>query len=120
MLFLRKVWGWLKKYWKYLLFPVGIVLGILGVLAKRKDLGDIVAPKEVETEEERDEANAEATRLSEQAKIVRDAKVEFLKREHAETIEELTDKQKAQVDELEEDPDALNEFLLGVGKEIRG
>ncbi len=120
LLFLRKVWSWLKKYWKYLLFPVGIVLGILAMISKKKDVGDIVAPKEVETEGERNQANAEARELSEEAKVERDEKVSKVKRKHFETVMKLTDKQKAEVSELEKDPEELNEYLLNVGKEIRG
>jgi hypothetical protein len=120
LLFLRRVWTWLKKYWKYLLFPVGILLGVLGMLSKRKDLGDVVAPKEVETEGERDQANQEAKELSAEAKAERDEKVMEIGREHLGTVMKLTDEQKVKARELVDDPEQLNEYLLDVGKEIRG
>ena len=120
MVFLWKVWAWIKKYWKYLLFPVGIVLGILAVIFKRKDLGKVVAPKEVETEGERDTANAEAKKKAEDAAKAKKKAIQHIVMEHADTIGELTQEQLEKVGELEGDPDALNEFLLGVGKEIRG
>lgn len=120
LLFLRKVWAWLKKYWKWLLFPVGLVLGILTMIFKDKDLGDVVAPKEVETEEERDKANDEAKALSDEAKAERDEKVMEVGRKHLETVMKLTDDQKAKARELVDDPGELNEYLLNVGKEIRG
>lgn len=116
---LMKAWAWIKKYWKYLLFPVGIIVGILGVLSRRKDVGDVVAPKEVETEGEREAANAEAKKKAEEAEAAKKKAVEDLEREHADTIDKLTDEQREKVEELREDPDKLNEFLLGVGKEIR-
>jgi hypothetical protein len=88
--------------------------------SKRKDIGDVVAPKEVETEGERDAANEEARQKDREALEERDKKVMEVRKEHAETIKELTDKQKAQADVLSFDPDLLNEYLLNVGKEIRG
>jgi len=121
ILWLRKAWAWTKKYWKYLLFPVGILVGIIGMLiGKKKDLGDVVAPKEVETESERNRANEQARREAEEAQRARDQKVKELEEQHAETLEKLTEKQKERVEELREDPDKHNEFLLQVGKEVRG
>ena len=119
LIFLHKVWAWLKKYWKWLLFPVGILLGILSMLGGKK-IGNVVAPEAVKAEEERIKHELEAQKKAEQAEALRKGKVEFIEREHAKTLEKLTDDQKARVEELREDPDELNGFLIGVGKDIRG
>ena len=120
LLFLRKVWTWIKKYWKYLLFPVGIVLGIIAMVSGRRRVGNVVAPGELETEGERTQANEEAQQKAREAAEAKKKAVESLEREHADTIKKLTDQQKKEVDGLRGDPDKLNEFLLGVGKEVRG
>lgn len=116
---LCKIWGWLKKYWKWLLFPVGIVLGILALVNKDR-IKDVVAPEAVKAEEDRIKHELEARKRAEQAEQERKAAVEELERRHADTLEKLTEGQKAQVEELRENPDKLNEFLIGVGKGVRG
>lgn len=120
MLVLTKVWEWLKKYWKYILFPVGIVLGVIAAVAARRSTPvNVVAPKEVETEPERDAANAAAVQKAKEAEAARDAAIKKVEAEHAATLKVLTDEQKGKVAELQEDPDELNKFLLSVGKSIR-
>jgi hypothetical protein len=120
ILFLHRVWAWLKKYWKYLLFPVGLILGAIAMFSGRREVGDVVAPGEVETEDERTKASDEAKAKAAAAAESKRKALEDIEREHFETLEKLTKDQRAQVKELREDPDKLNEFLLGVGKEVRG
>lgn len=117
---MMKVWAWLKRYWKYLLFPVGILLGVLAMLNRRKNLGNIVPPLEVDTEPEREEANREAEEKARKAQVDKERRIEELKKEHAGTLRELTGQQRVRVDELKDDPDALNDYLLEVGRGIRG
>jgi flagellar biosynthesis/type III secretory pathway M-ring protein FliF/YscJ len=116
-MFWLKIWAWLKKYWKWLLFPVGIVIGILSVIGRRRS--PVVAPEVLEAEKARQEAEEAAQKKLDEADKIRREKVEFIRREHAETLKKLTDDQRSRVEELREDPDELNEFLRGVGEEIR-
>ena len=118
-LLLRKVWGWLKRYWRYILFPVGIVLGIIAALSRPRDV-TVTPPEVVEAEKDKREAQAEADEEAQAAKEETAHRVAEVEREHARTIKELNEGQKAWVEELRDDPDKLNEFLLGVGKDIRG
>lgn len=114
-----KVWAWLKKYWKWLLFPVGILLGILSMLG-RKRIFNVVSPELVEAEKVREEAEEDKRQRIEELEQERSERLEEIERVHADTVSKLTDEQKKRVEELREDPDELNDFLLEVGKDIRG
>ena len=112
-------WVWLKKYWQWLLLPVGVALYFLGrkqggvkVIADREESDAARALKEkieAKAAEEQEEAKAELLRKSK----------EVVER-NQEVIEKLTDKQKQMADEMLDDPEALNSFLLDVGRKVRG
>lgn len=120
MCWLGKAWEWIKRNWKYILFPLGIVLGILALISKLRGPGQVVSPLGAQAEKERQKAQAEADKKAKEAEAARQKKVQELEQEHADTLKKLTDDQKKQVEELREDPDKLNSFLLNVGKSIRG
>lgn len=117
LLVLKKVWVWVKKYWKYLLFPIGILVGIIGFIGRRKP--EVIAPELLDAEEKEREINEEAEKRLDEVEEKRRKQVEDVEREHAETIQKLTDEQKEKLEELREDPDELNDFLLEVGKSVR-
>jgi len=119
LLVLKKVWEWLKKYWKYILFPVGIVLGILGALSTRRAVE--VTPSEVgEAEKEKRRAEEEAEEKVREAETKKLQRIQEIEEEHRAVIEQLTEEQQSRVEELRESPEDLNTFLLDVGKQIRG
>lgn len=111
-------WGWLKKNWKSVLLGVG-TLGI-GLLVGRtlKKPPKVVNPELVDHEEARKKAEEDALRKMVDAELERDKRLAELEREHEETIKKLTDEQRAEAYELEEDPEALNDYLLRVGGTI--
>ncbi len=112
-------WRWLKKYWMWLLFPIGLLLYLLGRLSSRNP-SDVVAPEVVGAEEERRRAREEADRKEFEAARDRERKLDEIREEHADVVKELTDTQRAMAKDLEEDPEKLNEFLLSVGRQVRG
>lgn len=118
MIWLFKAWAWLKKNWKYILFPVGILIGLATLLGRRKVV--VVAPELVEAEEVRRRADQEAAVQVELAKRNREREVKRIEKEHVMTIAKLTRKQRDELEALREDPDELNSFLLQVGEDIRG
>lgn len=117
-MWLLTAWRWLKKYWMWLLFPVGIFVFIVGRLTARR-LPDVVAPEIVEAEENRRRAQEEADRQVEEAEAEREQKLDEIREEHAETVSKLTEAQKEKAAELVDDPEKLNEFLTNVGREVR-
>lgn len=117
MLFLR-VWSWLKKYWMWVLFPVGIA-AFFWRLAFWRAPAELVYPEVSLAEKERRRAQEAADRQVEQAEEKREREVEQVRAHHAEVLEALTQEQVEKVRELEADPAKLNEFLLSVGRSVR-
>lgn len=117
MLVLKKVWEWLKKYWKYILFPVGIVIGLVAMAGRRKV--DVIAPELLDAEKKKRQIDQEAREELEKADQKRRREIEEIEQQHTATIQELTDEQQQKLEELRENPDELNNFLLRVGKDIR-
>ena len=118
-MWLIAAWKWFKKYWMWLLFPVGVLVFIVGRLTA-KGPPTIIAPEVVGAEEERRRAREEADRKAFEAERDRQIKLDKVRERHDELIKDLTDEQQEKVKELEEDPDKLNEFLLDVGRAVRG
>ena len=116
---LKRVWLWLKKYWMWLLFPIGIALFLVGLLTGGKP-PDVVAPELIGAADKKLVEDAKAERAKEEAKVKLIERVAEVKREHSKTVEKLTDTQKELVEDLTEDPEALNAFLKSVGEEVRG
>jgi len=111
-------WAWLKKYWVWV---VGLLGGLVLFLAGRftRKAPDVIAPELLGHVNKKIEVDEEAERKKEEAKAKLVERVSEIKRDHDETIEHLDDKQKERMDELLEDPDDLNSFLLEVGKSVR-
>jgi len=116
---LKRAWLWLKKYWMWLLLPVGIVVFLVGRFTGRKT-PDVVAPELIGAADKKLKEDEKAEQAKEEAKVKLVERVAEVKREHAETVEKLTDTQKELVEDLTEDPEALNAFLKSVGEEVRG
>lgn len=112
---LKKAWTWVKANWKWILFPVGLLLLFLA-LNRKKTVGSTSL---LEAGEVKDDAREEANKRIEEAGQEREKKIQQIEEDHADTIAKLTEAQKGRVEELRGDPDELNSFLLNVGKEIR-
>ena len=119
MIWLTKAWGWIKKYWKWLLPPLGVLIWILGRLTASKTV-QVVAPELVGAEEVKEKANQQAKVDLGKAAAQKDAQVKVLEEKHSEAIASLTEGQKKQYEDIKNDPDAVNSFLTDVGKSIRG
>lgn len=108
---------WLKRNWKWIILPVGILMAIVSMPRRRKlqASSELLGAAKVERE-----AEAVADAAVEKAKAEKEVALQAIEEDHAKVIEELTDEQRGQVEELREDPEKLNSFLMGVGKDIRG
>ena len=115
---LKHAWLWIKKYWMWLLLPIGLIVFLAGRLTGRKK-PDVLAPELIGAADTKVQEDEKAAQAKEEAKAKFIERVAEVKREHAETIEKLDGKQKELVEELSEDPEALNTFLKRVGEEVR-
>ena len=120
LLLLSRAWKWLKENYKAVLlgvFTLGIGLAVGKALRKPQK---VVNPELLGADKVKRDAQAEEDRERLEAAKERAERLVEVEWEHADIIRKLTDKQRSEVDELKDDPDGLNEYLLSVGKEIRG
>ncbi len=112
-----KAWPWLKKnWWLVLLAPVGVLVVINKVFRPHIK---VTSSELTGAADEAHKASAEAARRIETLQAERDARVSQIHEEHEETVKVLTDEQAAKVNDLLEDPEELNSYLLDVGKKVR-
>lgn len=117
--FLLSLWAWLKKYWTWLLFPVGVIIYLIG----RSQGGVRVVPDREESDAAqrlKEKVEAEKQEVLNEVARERAERSEAIIRGHQETIRSLTEAQKDEMSDLLRNPDELNEYLLRVGREIRG
>lgn len=112
-----KAWPWLKKNWQWVLVPIGVLLFATKLLGGRRTT--VVASELTGAAEVEREAEAVANREKAEATKRRLTRLRVVKEEHAEAVKVLTKEQAARVDELLEDPEGLNSYLLDVGKQVR-
>jgi len=114
----QKALPWLKKYGPWIIFPLGLLLLAVKVFGGTRT--QVVSSELTRAAEATDEADDEATQKIELSEAKRTDRVAEIHEEHAETVKGLTDEQMAKANELLEDPEELNSFLLDVGKQVRG
>ena len=106
---LKKAWEWLKTHWQWVLFPIGIVLFVLGRLSTQRDVittdPTAKADDRAKAEEERRKQEQDA------ADAALKAHLEAVREEHREKLQALTDDQLNHAAALEDDPEALNTWL---------
>ena len=120
MTWLAKAWNWLKENWKAVLFGIltlGVGLAVGKVLRKPQK---VVNPELVGADKTKRQAQAEENKARLEAAKKRAERLVSIEEKHEQTVKKLTDEQRANADELKDDPEKLNEYLFQVGKEIRG
>lgn len=118
MTWYAKAWEWTKTNWMWLLFPIGIALYLVGRASGGTTT--VVSPASLLVRDSiaKNDAAAEAAKVRAAEALA--ARLKEIEAKHAATLEVLTLAQEAKVEELRSDPEALNAFLLSVGKDIRG
>jgi hypothetical protein len=120
MTWLAKAWAWLKANWKAVLLGIATLgIGLVVGKALRKPQ-KVVNPELVGADKAKRSIQEEEDARILKATEERAERLGEVEKEHAETIKALTDKQRSEADEFKDDPVKLNEYLLGVGKDIRG
>lgn len=115
-----RAWPWLRKNWYWVVFfPVMLFIYILG----RGHGRVVVVDKREESDAARkfeEEVEAKKKKAIDAAEKERVEKTEEVVRTHVDTIQRLTEEQKAEADALLDDPSALNDYLSAVGSRARG
>ena len=105
MIVVSNVWQWLKRNWKWVLFPVGLIMFIGGILiaATARDTND--SPPPDFGKEGEDLARKIATAVAE-----RDRQLEELRVKNQQRLEQLDVDQQKELEELKDKP--LEEVVL--------
>jgi hypothetical protein len=93
---LGKAWAWWKKWWKWVLFPIGL----LSFLVVGRKVAEEWRPEYVPPPPAADKTVVEVRN----ALIERDVKLDELKEQHAARLKELSRRQQKELEELEAKP----------------
>lgn len=94
-----KVWAWLKKYWKWLLFPIGIIGALVAFAAGRSG-----RPTRPATPVPNLDPPIDALHETQEADRRRDEQLHKLEAEHQTRLEQLTDDQRKELEALKTAP----------------
>lgn len=94
-MFIHAILDWLKKYWKWLLFPVGISMAAASYVAGKLASSRPTAPTILNPDAAQ---NLLDQVVESQAK--RDAMLEELKAEHADRLVNISEEQQKEMEEL--------------------
>ena len=106
---LESAWEWVKTHWQWILFPVGILLFILGRGSKSAEVITTDPTKKADDRAKVERERREAELAAEQARLR--ARLDEVHQENAGKLQKLTEEQMGQAAELEQDPEKLNEWL---------
>lgn len=117
-LWLVSAYQWVRTHWRWLLFPLGIGLWLLG-RAGRKSVTVVSSELEGQARVEAD-AGQLANVKSETARDQRDAGISEVEKSIDAKLEAQRKDALATASALQDDPEGLTNFLKDVGKNVRG
>lgn len=112
-------WAWLKKYWHWLLFPIGILLFVLGRLGAKKAPIVVVDSELAGHQKVVEQANADAQRAQQEAAKNASTELGGIAAHHASEVDEVGRQQTAEVEAARGDLDKTNDLLKQLGKDMR-
>lgn len=115
ILALQAVWVWLKRYWQWLAGVLLLAIGaFFGVSVKKRPV--IVQGQNLE----KDKAEATEKKEVAAAEQKHDATITVALTDHDKAVDSVTLNIEEAAQRIVQDPDATNEYLLKVGKDVRG
>jgi hypothetical protein len=117
-IWLMPAWFWLQKNWRWVLFPIGILLLVLGWT--RRTSVTVAGSSLLEADQNAKKLADQAVIKTQEAATLRDIKVDEADHALEVDVAVVVDREKAEAPALVQDPDALNQALLAVGKHQRG
>jgi hypothetical protein len=94
-----KIWTWIKKYWKWIVFPIGILGAILGWFLWWRS-----KPKDDVDSSTTDAAADQALSDTVEAQEERDKKMQELEEKHSEKLATMTDEQRQEFEDVRKKP----------------
>jgi len=113
-----QAWPWFQKNWRWVLFPIGILLLVLGWT--RRTSVTVAGSSLLEADQNAKKLADQAAIKTQEAATLRDIKVDEADHALNVTVEAVQAHEKADAPVLAQDPDALNQALLAIGKQQRG
>lgn len=111
-------WEWLKRNWKWLLLPLGVVLWFLGRATAKKEVTiTSTALDGANTAKDKIDAAADEKRV--QADAAEAAQLAGVAAQHSAAVAVATQKQLDVAAAAQGDSEAVNSILTGVGKDMR-
>lgn len=99
MKYLKAAWNWIKRNWKWILFPVGLVSLLVSALVGAKAFHDANPDRE-----DLDTIDEDLERAAEEAMRERDKKLVELAEKHKSRLDTLSSEQERELEELTERP----------------
>ena len=90
-----KAWQWWKRYWKWVLFPIGILVAVVTIATLVTERQNAVIPGDL------DEETQEALRRLRTAEIHRNRQIEQLERQKLEQLKQLNEDQVKELEQLQ-------------------
>lgn len=113
---LVKVGAWLKKWWKWVVFPVGLGLALLGL---RKTKVSVTSPELQGHAQLESDLNARAAQQKEVASEQKAQRLRVAEETYNETITEAQHKLEEDTKRVTNHPVSLNDYLKKAGRNVR-
>lgn len=117
MIAFATAWAWLKKWWKWLLLPIGAGLWLLGRATAKTKI--VVASPELQEHAELEQGwAAEADQKKTTAAVEKRIRDELIEKDYTESMEKVHQKVEDASAGLENDPILLTNYLKKAGKNV--
>lgn len=117
-LWFTKAWAWLKRNWKWLIFPVGVLVYVIGRASSNKST-TVVSPELVGHQKVKEKLDAEAAQKKLDADEKAAAQLSEIAKDRSSTAASETQKQVDAVKAVQGNPEKVSDLLKQVGKDIR-
>lgn len=110
--------AWLKKNWKWVLLPIGVLVWLAGRSSKQTT--QVVSSSLTQHENYKARIDAQVKAKMDAAAEEREQALELTRRKNDEALRQIQMQAQAKAAELQANPENVNDFLKGVGAGVRG
>lgn len=113
-----QAWAWVKRNWKWLLFPIGVLAYVVGRATAKTNV-TVVSPGLVEHEEVKNKLDAEAAQKKHEADVQATEQLAAIETARKAAVDAERQKQVSRIDEVQGSPEKVTDLLKQIGKDIR-